>query len=59
MARRSDKRNIRNIQKSGGTYYVTLPISLVRARLARAAEGCGREIRQKTGASHPGLDKII
>jgi len=31
MARKQHNRNIRNIQKSGGTYYVTIPIDMVRA----------------------------
>jgi hypothetical protein len=31
MSRKREDHNIRNIQKSHGTYYVTLPIEIVRA----------------------------
>ena len=52
MARRKLKnKNTRNIQKSGGTYYITIPIEIVRNLSWRE--------RQKVEVKQFGKDKII
>jgi len=49
--RKSNKNHIRNIQKSGGTYYVTIPIDVMR-------ELSWRE-RQKVEVKKKGKETII
>ena len=49
--RRVDKRHIRKIQKSKGSYYITLPIELVRKFKWRE--------RQKVEVHEYGKDKMI
>ncbi len=49
--RKIEKRNIRNIQKSGGTYYITIPVDLMRE--------LGWRERQKVEVDKFGKDKVI
>lgn len=52
MARRDlTKRNIRNIQKSHGTYYITIPVDLIK--------DLKWQERQKVEVYKYGKDKII
>lgn len=52
MARRAlEKNNTRNIQKSKGTYYVTIPIEIIRK--------FGWQERQKVVVKEVGKEKIV